>query len=104
MGSVKAISGIALAILSLPFSNAAVERVFSIMSIVKNRLRNRMQCRMLDAILMVRFGLDWRNERSTNMTVTKDMYQLFKANVYESDALASVDGDFETVLSITCVE
>lgn len=30
------------AFLSVPFSNAAVERVFSIMNVVKNELRNRM--------------------------------------------------------------
>jgi hypothetical protein len=32
-----------LSLLALPFSNAAVERTFSEMNLIKNKLRNRMQ-------------------------------------------------------------
>ncbi|KAI8035531.1 hypothetical protein M5D96_011689 [Drosophila gunungcola] len=47
----------ALHILSLPWSNAAVERVFSQMNMVKTKLRNKMNLKSLNAILRIRYGL-----------------------------------------------
>lgn len=47
-----------LQILSLPLSNAIVERVFSVMNCVKCKLRNRMQVDMLQAILRIRLHLN----------------------------------------------
>ena len=43
-----------LRVLSLPTSNAVVERVFSIMNSVKTKARNRMLMSLLDAILRIR--------------------------------------------------
>lgn len=40
-----------LKILSLPISNAAVERVFNIMNATKDKLRNRMTIEMLNVLL-----------------------------------------------------
>lgn len=51
------IARFALAMLSLPFSNAVVERAFSIVNIVKNKLRNRMAVKTADAILRLRFNM-----------------------------------------------
>ena len=51
------LSEFAISILVLPHSNAEVERVFSQMNIVKNKLRNRMETEMANAILAVRAGL-----------------------------------------------
>ncbi|KAK2174136.1 hypothetical protein NP493_826g01025 [Ridgeia piscesae] len=48
------LGGFILSLLSLPFSNAAVEWVFSTMNIVKTKLRNRMQQDSLEKILHVR--------------------------------------------------
>lgn len=39
----KKLSDFVLKLLSLPFSNADVERVFSTMNFVKNKTRNRMK-------------------------------------------------------------
>lgn len=44
-----------LATLSLPLSNAVVERLFSILAIVKCKARNKLGMEMLEAILRVRF-------------------------------------------------
>lgn len=52
------ISKLVLALLSLPFSNASVERAFSIVSIVKDKLRNKMSVAMLQAIMHIRLTLD----------------------------------------------
>jgi len=46
-----------LSMLSLPISNAVVERVFSIMNAVKSKARNRMHMAMLEAIMRIRLHL-----------------------------------------------
>ncbi|KAH7950534.1 hypothetical protein HPB49_025510 [Dermacentor silvarum] len=51
------LSELALSLLALPLSNAAVERVFSQVSLTKNDLRNRMSNVTLQALLHVKFGL-----------------------------------------------
>jgi len=57
----------ALKILSLPWSNAEVERIFSQMNIVKSKLRNAMSIKTLNAILYVRRGLKINKyNRNTN--------------------------------------
>jgi len=43
-----------LSALSLPLSNAVVERLFSVLSIVKTKLRNKLEIEMLEALLRVR--------------------------------------------------
>ncbi|MGH0132796.1 UNVERIFIED_CONTAM: hypothetical protein FKN15_049877, partial [Acipenser sinensis] len=48
---------LAIVVLSLPHSNAEVERLFSMMNIVKSNLRNRMGVNTLNAILRVTMGL-----------------------------------------------
>ncbi|CAL1672657.1 unnamed protein product [Lasius platythorax] len=52
------ISKLVLGLLSLPFSNATVERAFSIVNIIKDKLRNKMSIAMVEAILHVRCTLD----------------------------------------------
>ena len=47
----------ALTLLSLPISNAVVEMSFSMMDIVKNKLRNRMLLPMLNSIVVFRLWL-----------------------------------------------
>ena len=44
----------ALTLLVLPSSNAVVERVFSIMNVIKNKFRNQMLIKMLDSLLRIR--------------------------------------------------
>ena len=51
------ISKLSFSLLSLPYSNASVERAFSIVNLIKDKLRNRMSVQTADVILRVRFLL-----------------------------------------------
>ncbi|XP_068205152.1 uncharacterized protein [Palaemon carinicauda] len=48
---------IAIGILSLPHSNAEVERLFSQHNIIKNKLRNRLSLKSVNSVLAIRNGL-----------------------------------------------
>lgn len=67
-----------LPLLAIPFSNAAVERSFSILNIVKDKLRNRMSIPTADAILKVKYGL--QNE-CQNFIPTKKMLAKFSSTI-----------------------
>jgi hypothetical protein len=43
--------------LTLPISNAVVERAFSIMNLTKTKLRNKMQTEMLNSLLTIKINL-----------------------------------------------
>lgn len=58
----------ALRALTVPISNAVVERLFSVMSYLKNKFRNKMQLKMLDALLRLR----------THLQVNNIMYNVFR--------------------------
>lgn len=51
------VSKLALAILSLPFSNAVVERAFSQVTIIKDKLRNRLATATAESILRIRYTM-----------------------------------------------
>lgn len=51
------LSDMALQILSLPFSNAYIERTFSIMNNYKTKTRNRMSLKLLNSIMQIKYGL-----------------------------------------------
>ncbi|XP_046869672.1 uncharacterized protein LOC124462142 [Drosophila willistoni] len=56
------LSSVALEIHSLPWSNAEVERVFSQVNLIKNKIRNRMNVDTLNSILTIRSGLSRHNK------------------------------------------
>ena len=71
-----------LSLLALPFSNAAVERSFSQMNIIKSKQRNRMQQKMLEAIMHVR-GYMRRNKMCCDtFKPTDDMLARHNASMY----------------------
>lgn len=79
------LSQLSISLLSLPHSNAEIERVFSQMNIVKTKLRNRLSIKTLNAILYVRFGLKRAGKCCYSYTVpdnvlrsigTKESYSL----------------------------
>lgn len=67
----------------LPISNASVERLFSVMGVVKNKLRNVLAMPMVDAILAVRYGLVRRGETCDNFEVLPAMLSRFNQSMYD---------------------
>ena len=51
------LADMALRVLTLPHSNADVERIFSHMNVVKSKLRNRLSIKSLNALLTIKYGL-----------------------------------------------
>ncbi|KAK3918936.1 Zinc finger protein 862 [Frankliniella fusca] len=73
-----------LTIISLPLSNAVVERIFSIMGVVKTKLRNRMSLKMLAAILLVRAHLGSRDVCCKSFEPSPAMIERFtSATMYD---------------------
>ena len=77
------ISKFAIALLSLPFSNASVERSFSMLNIVKNKLRNKLSVDMLQSIMMVRSTLQRIHGSCTNFNPSPNMLKLFTVEMYD---------------------
>ena len=75
------VSDLALAILSTPVSNASVERLFSVMNIVKSKQRNAMSIGMLEAILTVRSYLSNFRQTCTTYEVSDRMLAAFRSDV-----------------------
>lgn len=80
----------ALRVLSLPTSNAQVERVFSIMAAVKTKVRNRMLMPMLVALIGLIIHLSVLQLCCENYVPSKDMLSRFNKNMYEK---RSTNGD-----------
>ncbi|KAG7155691.1 putative hAT family C-terminal dimerization region-containing protein 13, partial [Homarus americanus] len=64
---------IALTALSLPHSNADVERTFSNMNFVKSKLRNKMKLSTLKAILTIKYGLKRQNTCCASYELPSDI-------------------------------
>jgi len=74
-------------VLSLPFSNAAVERVFSQMNIVKTNLRNKMGLKSLNAILSIRLD-----------------FKMFNYLLYTKDILLNfIDMDYDVMANVAII-
>lgn len=78
----KEVGQFALSMLSLPISNASVERVFSQMNLIKNKLRNRMQNKTLENTLHVRAFMSRNNLCCREFDPTEDMLSLFTKDIY----------------------
>lgn len=94
-GRFKEISSFALSLFSMPFSNACVERVFSIMNFVKSKLRNRLICETVEAALTVRYGLKFLGISAASFEPTKEMLRAFTSDMYngDDDVTALEDGN-----------
>ncbi|KAK3924288.1 Zinc finger MYM-type protein 1 [Frankliniella fusca] len=68
-----------LAALTLPLSNAIVERLFSVLGIVKCKLRNRLSMEMLDALLRIRTHFHARGKCCNQFKPTTEMVDNFNS-------------------------
>jgi hypothetical protein len=88
----------AISMLTLPHSNAEIERLFSQMNVVKNKLRNRLKLPMLNAILTIRSGLKRFNKCCHNYPLSNDLIKKIKTKETYSLELEP-DDDFEFELA-----
>ena len=79
----------ALACLTHPVSNAAVERTFSEVTAIKTESRNRMGLELLKALVMIRNGFHLSGKCCRNLIVTKRMLELFNAAQMYDDSKSS---------------
>jgi len=76
----------ALSVLALPFSNAAVERTFSQMNLIKSKRRSKMHQELLESILYVRGfmsinGLCCNHCGCNSFQPTADMFARFTTDI-----------------------
>ena len=69
----------ALACLTTPTSNAVVERIFSYVTAVKTKARNKMNSTMLEAVLRIRAHHYFKDKCCKDFVATKRMLELFNA-------------------------
>ena len=89
----KELSVYVMACLTTPVSNAVVERIFSQVTIVKSKLRNRMKNETLDAIIRIRNHLHMDAKCCKDFVVSPRMLELFT-----SDVLYGEDSEGEEIL------
>ena len=71
-------------VLCLPHSNAAVERIFSIVTDIKTKKRNRIATDTLDALVRVKLEMKKQGKHCFDFKIPKDMYTLFNShNIYK---------------------
>ena len=77
--------------LSIPTSNACVERVFSVMSLTKTKLRNIIQYELLDALLRIHVYLSINNICCQEFNPTKEMLSNFNSKIMYNTNTISED-------------
>lgn len=90
------LADLAIHLLALPFSNADVERVFSQMNLVKSKIRNRMQGKLLNAILNIRFSLSRDVSCCHDYKITSEIVeQVGSKSIYDHHTLVGdiIDDD-----------
>ncbi|KYN29119.1 hypothetical protein ALC57_01438 [Trachymyrmex cornetzi] len=79
----KNLCQIATIALSLPHSNAEVERVFSVCTDIKTKKRNRLNTETLCALLRIKLDLKNTQRTCRNYPITNNHYDLFRKNLYQ---------------------
>lgn len=90
------ISRFAFVLLSLPSSNASVERSFSLMNVIKSKLRNRMMLKLLNSIMLVRGCFNSNGVCCKTFQPTKDMLDRFNSKMYSENSDANSEENKDT--------
>ncbi|CAG4970092.1 unnamed protein product [Parnassius apollo] len=77
----RELADLAIVAMSLPHSNAEVERLFSVMNTVKNKLRNRMCSLTLNSIIMIRNQLKIKKKNCHNYVLPPEVLKKIKKTV-----------------------
>lgn len=84
----------ALSCLTMPISNAFVERIFSHVTYVKNKQRNRMSTGVLKAIIRIRTSLVLKGKCCQDLVISNEMLKRFNTRtMYGAEAGDGGDGD-----------
>lgn len=83
---IKELAEFALKAYSLPISNALVERVFSRVTSVKTKLRNRMGLELLTSILRIKTSLELNGTCCSSFDPTMSMLN-YDSSIYKNDEL-----------------
>lgn len=82
----KEFAQVVLNILSLPISNAFVERVFSFVTNAKSKQRNKLSVSTLESILHIKSHLMLNNKCCKDFIVTAEMRKLFNSDMYKTSS------------------
>ena len=88
----------ALTCLTTPTSNAVVERIFSCITNVKTRQRNRMSRRILEAIFRIRTNLQFGEKCCTEFVTTERMLNRFNSEVMYGSKLSNNEDNDEIAI------
>ncbi|XP_076663723.1 protein FAM200A-like [Andrena cerasifolii] len=83
----KNISKLAQLCLSLPHSNADVKRLFSTVTEIKTKERNRLKPQTIAALTRIKLDLDNKNANSLDYKITDNMLKLFNNNMYRKECI-----------------
>ena len=89
----KELASYALSCLTTPTSNAVVERIFSYVTAVKTKPRNKMSPVMLEAIVRIKTNLHFENKCCKDLRVIPRMLELFNSSMYATEGINEDDDD-----------
>lgn len=92
----KDLAEVAISILSLPYSNAEIERVFSQLNIIKNKQRNHMKVNMINSTLAIRTDLRRLKSDCFNYQLPNDVLNLIGTKASYDDA-STEDLEFDEI-------
>lgn len=96
----KKLAEFALRAFSFSISNAVVERVFSIMNVVRSKVRNRLSFAMLESILRIRLHLKVLNKCCDSYNPSEKILSLLNSDMYKNEEALVEATEFEDSLNI----
>lgn len=82
----RELAEVVLKILTIPTSNAVVERTFSALTLIKSRIRNKLKISMLQSLLRIRIHFQAHNKCCKTFQPSIEMIDRFKSNfIYGSE-------------------